>query len=187
MVLHSLSKRAHINSWVIEHYRGRDIFIQLRWFGFKGAPFNIILLLYCQQRGECTVQKMASACSSPVAWHQAQHKTWRQIDQWKDESILVRVAVLSVNSFSVVRRELALGLYSNWQIGEQHHKLPVRFETGNLAAWLFPLQKQILQSFPRACLALVLAWVGTFSLWKCGMNYPLLTEMDVIEWFVAVY
>lgn len=32
---------------------------------------------------------------------------------------------------------------------------------------------------------MVLAGVGTVALWKFGLNYPLLKEIDIIERFVA--
>ena len=50
-VLHVLSKRAHVKSWVIKHYMARDIFIQQTWLGFT---WFLISPICCKQKSVLT-------------------------------------------------------------------------------------------------------------------------------------
>lgn len=143
-------------------------------FSFKTWSFGFFLCAY-------SVQEMVSTGTFFVPWHSAQHKTsW-----WKNERSLLLVA-LSPSTVSLFCEQSWLS----------YNTLTDKLENNTINSWcdlklaillsLFPLQSRFSSPPPVPC-SIGLAWLGTYSLWKCGMNYPLLKEMDVIEWFVAVY
>lgn len=82
------------------------------------AGHPIFVSLSTVNRNAYSVQTTASAGTSAVV---------RPEGRWIDGKMKASpswLQVLSLNSFSVLQRALAPLLCSNWQIGEQHHKLP---------------------------------------------------------------
>lgn len=138
MVLHSLSKRAHINSWAIERYGAWDISIQWRRFGFKGRSLdiNFSLLLSKPLKNMCLALWRSPRRRDTFVNTRLEAETAWLKDEKRPHS----------RRASVPQQFLCFaggaGSESNGQIGEQHHKVPARPETGNLAARLLPLQKK---------------------------------------------
>lgn len=123
----------------------------------KAGRSILISHSYCQNPQKYVFSSLAPSLAS---WHFCQHETrsWNGlIERWKRPHS---------RRASVPQQFLCFaggaGSKSNGQIGEQHHKVPARPETGNLAARQLPPQKTkkaaLAVPSPVPCSAVGMSW-----------------------------
>lgn len=130
---------------------------------------NLHWYFHCSALENLTVPSRYHACCRASTANVVECKYWGLHDWWKNDpwgpkECWLRYYAVRLDSVNL-----------QWDL-----KLAIK------ACLLFPLATTLSAIF-LLCPAMVLAWVGAFGQHKCGMNYPVLTEMSVIEWLVAVY